>query len=403
MLAPAYAQIAKRRPSSKGPRALGLLELAANGKARLLPVTIMIDGKFYDAGAYKADPVPMALQRETAYEVVKTGVSQGLFSVANARETDADQVKGRGWIADGKWRSTAEMNADKARAKADADKKAQKGPPPEQEIGGPPKLRRPGASSPAAETHVPEQSGPPAPGDTSSPSNTPSSSGKSHSPAAAAEDPNRPVLRRQAPSAVAHEQTKSTSGTEPLDANRGPIELIPAISDADGPEPRPYTYQMKPEAQASFLKKMLAMAGEEVRARAHTSAEKVRTKSKPQLAPQFGDVQLHALDLSSSNEPVLVLTANAQLPSASQGLEYMIALVAREDIYGELHKVFAQTTDNQHLDVSAQYEFIDAVDADGDGRGELLFRQTSDAGSAFAVYRVIGDKLWPLFQGKPGS
>src|SRR6202171_6608992 len=50
---PGFAQYAKRRPVSKGPRALGLLELAANGKAHLLPITIMIDGKFYDAGAYK--------------------------------------------------------------------------------------------------------------------------------------------------------------------------------------------------------------------------------------------------------------------------------------------------------------------------------------------------------------
>jgi len=46
-------------------------------------------------------------------------------------------------------------------------------------------------------------------------------------------------------------------------------------------------------------------------------------------------------------------------------------------------------------------ELIDAVDADGDGRGELLFRQISDAGTAYVVYRVIGDQLWPLFQGTP--
>ena len=39
------------------------------------------------------------------------------------------------------------------------------------------------------------------------------------------------------------------------------------------------------------------------------------------------------------------------------------------------------------------------VDVDGDGRGELLFRQVSDAGSAFVIYRVIGDRLYPLFQG----
>ena len=116
--------------------------------------------------------------------------------------------------------------------------------------------------------------------------------------------------------------------------------------------------------------------------------------------PQFQDVQLRVFDLSNTNEPVLVLTANAQLPSGHSDLTYMIALVARQDIYGDLHKAFAQTADSQHLDVVPKYELIDAVDADGDGRGELLFRLTSDAGPAFAVYRVIGDQLWPLFEGK---
>jgi hypothetical protein len=46
-------------------------------------------------------------------------------------------------------------------------------------------------------------------------------------------------------------------------------------------------------------------------------------------------------------------------------------------------------------------ELIDAVDADGDGRGELLFRRTNDNGSAYAIYRITPDGLWPLFEGTP--
>ena len=53
----------------------------------------------------------------------------------------------------------------------------------------------------------------------------------------------------------------------------------------------------------------------------------------------------------------------------------MITLVARQDIYGELHKVFSNMTDTQHLDVLPRYEFIDAVDADGDGRARIAFPQ----------------------------
>src|SRR5439155_2341528 len=143
-IAAALAQIAKRRPTDKGPRALGILELAANGKAHLVPITIRVDGRFYDAGAYKADPVPMALQPETVYEALKSGVSQGLFTVGGAIHD-----KNR-WLADGKWLSTAQIEAEKARAKAEAEKKAQKSPPPEQQIGAPPKLRR--GPEPASQT-----------------------------------------------------------------------------------------------------------------------------------------------------------------------------------------------------------------------------------------------------------
>ena len=67
------------------------------------------------------------------------------------------------------------------------------------------------------------------------------------------------------------------------------------------------------------------------------------------------------------------------------------------DIYNNLHKLYSGITDRFHLDVTPRLELIDAIDADGDGRGELLFRQTSDAGTGWVIYRVTGDKLWKLF------
>ena len=406
---PAFAQYAKRRQINKGPRALGLLELAANGKAHLIPITIMIDGKFYDAGAYKANPVPMALDADTVYEALKSGVSQGLFTVSGA------MAETTGWVADGKWRSTADLKADAERNKAEAAKKAYKAP---DDTSGPPKLRRappssdqtssapsqttpPGSSpksAPSAETPTPK-SAPPS-STTASPATTPKADSSSH------DAPDRPVLRHQAPAETTHEQTKSGTQDEPL---KGPIQFIPAVSDSGGAEPRPYTYQVKPEEEQKFLKTMMSMAADEVKARAtqlsgesETAAKASRKTARPAVNPQLQDVQMHIFDLTSSNEPVLVLTATATIPNARVPLQYTTALVTREDIYGELHKVFAQTTDNQHLDVIPKYEFIDAVDADGDGRGELLFRKTQDSGSAFGIYAVIGDRLWPLFEGKPG-
>ena len=194
------------------------------------------------------------------------------------------------------------------------------------------------------------------------------------------------------------------------------MQLIPAISDADGPDPRPYAFSLKPDEEQKLRKKILALAGDEVRTRAaqlaaesqpatHTSTPS-GTKAKPPQ-PSFEEVQFHAFDLSNSNEPVLVVTAKARMPArpnaAGADVQYIITLVTRDDMYGELHKVFSSITDTQHFDVLARMELIDAVDADGDGRGELLFRQVSDAGSAFILYRVIGDRLWPLFEGTPGQ
>ena len=394
----ADAQYAKKRKADTGPRAVGLLKIDAKGRTQLVPVVIRIDGKFYDAGAYKADPVPMALQSGTVYEGMKAGVSQGLFTIAGAAHAP------EGWFADGKWRSNAQMEADKARAKAEAEKKAQKASD-EPVNGGPPRLTRPGekpsqSSSPSKPAEKP-----------ASPAATPAESSSSASGSAARStssqssdiDSGRPVLRRQEPAETSHEQTKVTA-----DDLKGPLQWVPAVSDASGPDPRPYSYPMKPDEEALLQKKMLAMAEPEVTARAASLREpepKSKTLDKSARstrAPQFQNVQLHVFDLSDTNEPVLILTADATMPARAD-VTFMIALVAREDIYGDLHKVTAQLTDSQHLDVLPKYEFIDAVDVDGDGRAELLFRLTSDAGSAYAIYGVIGDRLWPLFEGKPGT
>ncbi|MGA9812933.1 MAG: hypothetical protein WBQ64_09170, partial [Terriglobales bacterium] len=149
-LAAALAQLvpaqSAARQKPKGPRALGLVQLLPNGKARLIPITILYDGEFYDASAYKASPVPMALESGTVYEGVRTGVSQGLFTVTGALQGNNT------WIGDGTWQSNAAIAATKEAA---AKRRAVMSKPAPEAPEGPPVLRRADAKRKPAEDAQP--------------------------------------------------------------------------------------------------------------------------------------------------------------------------------------------------------------------------------------------------------
>ena len=388
----ARKEIAPR--TSKGPRAVGLLELSPGGKARLLPVSILYDGKFYDASVYKASPVPMALESGTVYEAVQTGVSLGLFTV-----TEALQAKDS-WLGAGNWQPAGSV---KPKKKAVVTK------PPDEDVDAPPVLRRSGST--------PEKPAPPPP--QPKPEATPSAAAPPVPSPAAPEDTDHPTLKRGKQEPFEAKEEKAPSAAKAAPAGKATtVQFIPAISDAHGPDFLSFKYQLKPDEEAVFRKKVLALATDAVNARAKTLAAetispaepaKKAARTRPGKPPQpaFDNVDLRIFDLTTANEPVLVLTATAHMPQTASapgsGLQYYVTLVARSDIYGDLHKAFVNISDTQHLDVIPRMELIDAVDADGDGRGELLFRQTSDAGKAFVIYRVIGDTLYALYQGTPSG
>jgi hypothetical protein len=412
-----------------------LVELSADGKARLIPITIMVDGKFYDASAYKASPVPLALWSQTVYEAEQTGVSQGLFTVGEAM-----RVGPNNWFGEGKWRpagSEAKPKRVAAKPKNDEDE-------------GPPKLRRP---EPETSSKSPENTpAPPAP-TTTTPAPTPDEkknpSASSPAPPANApstgtapsdekppeepvstsandEDPNRPVLKRGVPKSEGAVRPGASTGVPrrpagpaaSAETKQASPQQIPAISDAGGPDPRPYKYDLKSDEEQKYRKGMLALASDAVRAKIKETklvlqgAKPEPPAAKPTRAakavqPSFDDVQFRAFDLWNTNEPVFVLSATAHMPASpgSQGsdVSYFVTLVAKKNIYDELHKLYAGVTDARHLDETPRLELIDAVDADGDGRGELLFKRITDVGSTWGVYRAGADQLFPLFEGTPSN
>ena len=84
-----------KKPAKRGPRAIGVVEFLPGGGARLVPVALWIDGRYYDASLYGANPEPMALERETLYQTTSYGEPTGWFTV-----TLPKQINGN-WVADG--------------------------------------------------------------------------------------------------------------------------------------------------------------------------------------------------------------------------------------------------------------------------------------------------------------
>src|SRR5271165_3485585 len=461
------------RKKDAEPRAVALLQLTSNGKASLLPIAILINGKFWDASAYKATPVPMALESGTVYEAERSGSSQGLFTVNTALHSNAPNAPSP-WIGTGAWvpagteKPKTSLQAEAAPAGLDTAE----GPPrltknPSKET---PAVSTPPAAAPASPS-TPAPASQPSSGDepprltkpagsqspaaSSTPASTPSSAppqsdskGAPGAPrpenkagdAKAADRPkapesdsgaaagSRPRLRRGKPAeSLADEEIPGYSkpgaapsknaGKTPEAAPAGPLQLIPAISDSAGPDPHSYGFEFLKDEEGERLQQMTAMAKQQLRAylearvkaritpKATTAQASHRNSAKKAPEPILSDVQMKAYDLWSSNQPVLVFSAQGQMPAAAQGaspgslddVPYSILLVAYPDIYHDLHKIYASVTDKYHLDLTPRLELIDAVDADGDGRGELLFREITDGGSGWVIYRASADKLWKMF------
>ncbi|HUR37491.1 MAG TPA: hypothetical protein VM009_06720 [Terriglobales bacterium] len=121
-----------------------------------------------------------------------------------------------------------------------------------------------------------------------------------------------------------------------------------------------------------------------------------RTPQAVAPAVTLTDTQLLGLDLDANNSAELVYSAKAGLDG---GRTLFVTLVARADVDGNPRKLFAQVATSDRLDVTSRLELVDAVDADGDGRGELLFRRVREHGADFILYRVGVDTLSELFHG----
>jgi hypothetical protein len=197
------------------------------------------------------------------------------------------------------------------------------------------------------------------------------------------------------------------------------------VSDATPEQPNTFRYKM-PESQKEELQaKLDELAQGEVdkylrsigRGKAAIDAQKPAAKTAKTTArkrsatpaPQnrkseFAEVQFEVLDLNHRNDPILVFsgrerTATPSGATAGATQDVYITYVARVGYQGDPQGIFRSVTVNDRLDVTPKLELIDAVDAEGNGFGDLLFRRVADDGAVFALYRVSFDRMTELFHG----
>jgi len=375
----------------RGPRAIAVLEWEGDPKSPkphtsvLVPVTILDEGKYYDASIYRASPVPMAIDSGVVYDILKSGELVGTF-VTGA----SSQQKNR-WYGLGTFKTHTESKEPQVAKASDIEVK-------EPQIGHP-SVYVPGKNK--KDKKDKEQTPPPPPKPDNKPPDTSTADAdpdrprlkKSGSPTVFKEgnneevarvdnDPNRPKLRRPS-----QEEQKEVAGkSDPLAIFKSPeLHYMVAVSDEYGAEPRSYAFQLKPDEEKAYRAALQKLATGDI-----AKYQKAATKTV-----QLNDINFRWFDLNGNNAPILILTAS----SGEGRKKTYVTEVGRAEIDNNVRKLFSSITDTDHLDVYPRLELVDAVDADGDGRGDLLFRAYDDLGSRYILYHAAPDSLNLLFDG----
>jgi hypothetical protein len=267
-----------------------------------------------------------------------------------------------------------------------------------------PTLHRPSESAPSSA---------PSPTPSNSPASPAASPNTSDNSPAASEDPDRPTLRRR--DSPQQEQTQPTqvenaspgASAAPVPAAKKPVappgitKTFVAVSDTQSADIRSFDFKWKTGEEEPMELKMRKLA------LAQIPKQTVQpTKEGAQLTPKsLKNVVMRSFDLDLSNDAVIVLSAEipATVPSTRQSdakfISRYVTVVARVDFEGEPEKVLASVTDSSRQDVTPRLELIDAVDVDGDGVAELLFREYGYNDTSFVIYGVGRSTATKLFEG----
>jgi hypothetical protein len=390
-VATAFAQ---RRKAHKL-RATAVVEVTTDSAGivatHIFPVAILDEGGFHDAGIYKATPQPMALDKGIVYEAQQNGIPVGYATILSS-------TNNKGWTALGKWQLAEEAKKTPAQSPAPITTGDER-----------PMIHRSGASP------SPTPSSTPTPGTDSTTSassaNAPSSpSAPSNDSASAPDDADRPVLRRRSP---AQPEAASTPQPSPTPSTQAPAEGSPAprtklpvitsgtktfvaVSDNDSADVRSFAFKWKPGEEQQMEAKMRKLA----LAQLPRENAQLNTNS-------LQNVVMRSFDLDLSNDAVVVFSAEIPGSYLAPGgksapgkfVSRYVTVIARVDFEGVPQKLASSVTDSSRLDVAPRLELIDAVDIDGDGLAELLFREYGFDEKSFIIYGIGRSTVTKVFEG----
>jgi hypothetical protein len=328
----------------------------------VIPVTILDEGEFHDASIYKATPQPMALDKGVVYEAQASGTPVGYATILSSDNN-------KGWTALGKWQLAEARKAPT--------------PPPVAAGDDRPIIHRGDAT----------------------PTPTPSSAGSAdNTPSGAQDDPDRPVLRRRSPEKPEAQPTPqpSPAAAEGAVPAAKPRVFTPgtktyvAVSDNQSTDTRSFIFKWKAGEEQAMEVKMRKLA----LAQLPRENAQLNTNS-------LKNVVMRSFDLDLSNDAVIVLSAEipgSYLTPGAKGspgkfISRYVTVIARVDFEGVPQKLGSSVTDSSRLDVAPRLELIDAVDVDGDGLAELLFREYSFDEKSFIVYGVGRSSVTKVFEG----
>ena len=145
-----------------------------------------------------------------------------------------------------------------------------------------------------------------------------------------------------------------------------------------------------PEALPALARKSTKKSG----------AKTVPVAEPPEPAPLL-DEDFHAFELVYGGGATLVLSAHTD--SQGRAPVKFATLVAQPDLYGNLQVLLTSVTDAAHLDGQPRLRLVDAVDALGDNRAELLFELRGRTLRQFALYRVQRGQAEQIFATAPAD